>query len=122
MKMKMKMSWKGCNASVLQVVGDDLLMSNPKCIEKVIGELTCNALLLKEIMVLPTGANSLEEAMQMGLETYHYLKVNQIGTVIEAIEAVKLAKYVNWGIVVPHRCGETVDSFIADLIVGLATC
>ncbi|KAF6137863.1 hypothetical protein GIB67_022006, partial [Kingdonia uniflora] len=74
-KMKMKRSWKGCNASVLKVVGDDLLMSNPKRIEKAIGKLTCNALLLKEIMVLPTGANSFEEAMQIGSETYHYLKV-----------------------------------------------
>ncbi|KAF6143844.1 hypothetical protein GIB67_000232 [Kingdonia uniflora] len=73
--MKMKRSWKGCNASVLKVVGDDLLMSNPKRIEKAIGKLTCNALLLKEIMVLPTGANSFEEAMQIGSETYHYLKV-----------------------------------------------
>ncbi|KAF6135057.1 hypothetical protein GIB67_014106 [Kingdonia uniflora] len=182
-KMKMKMSWKGCNASVLQVVRDDLLMSNPKCIEKAIGELTCNTLLLKEIMVLPNGVNSFEEAMQMDSETYHYLKavifekygasgcnvgedggfapnissfmegfdlvvgdellmpnpkrikksiskltynalllkVDQIGTVTEAIEAVKLAKYANWGIVVSHRCGETVDSFIADLAIGLAT-
>ncbi|KAF6142386.1 hypothetical protein GIB67_033813 [Kingdonia uniflora] len=49
-------------------------MSNLKCIEKAIGKLTYNALLFKEIMVLPTGANSFEEAMQMGSETYHYLK------------------------------------------------
>ncbi|PON70864.1 Enolase [Parasponia andersonii] len=77
-----------------QVVGDDLLMSNPKRIERAINESTCNALLLK---------------------------INQIGTVTEAIEVVKLAKDANWGVVASHRCGETEDSFIADLSVGLAT-
>ncbi|KAF6158181.1 hypothetical protein GIB67_014975 [Kingdonia uniflora] len=81
--------------SVLQVVGDDLLIENPKRIKKAIDELTCNALLLK---------------------------VNQIGTITEAIEDVKLAKYANWGIVVSHRCGKTVNSFIANLAVSLATC
>ncbi|OVA15544.1 Enolase [Macleaya cordata] len=79
---------------ICQVVGDDLLMSNPKRIEKAIDEFTCNALLLK---------------------------VNQIGTVTEAIEAVKLAKDASWGVVTSHRCGETEDSFIADLAVGLST-
>lgn len=79
---------------VCQVVGDDLLMSNPKRIEKAIQESACNALLLK---------------------------VNQIGTVTEAIEVVKLAKDGHWGVVVSHRCGETEDSFIADLSVGLST-
>ncbi|XP_024026742.1 cytosolic enolase 3 [Morus notabilis] len=77
-----------------QVVGDDLLMSNPKRIERAIKESTCNALLLK---------------------------INQIGTVTEAIEVVKLAKDAHWGVVTSHRCGETEDSFIADLSVGLAT-
>ncbi|OAY80083.1 Cytosolic enolase 3 [Ananas comosus] len=75
-----------------QVVGDDLLMSNPKRIERAINEYTCNALLLK---------------------------VNQVGTVTEAIEVVKQAKDANWGVMVSHRCGETDDSFIADLAVGL---
>ncbi|XP_010262726.1 PREDICTED: cytosolic enolase 3 isoform X2 [Nelumbo nucifera] len=79
---------------ICQVVGDDLLMSNPKRIERAINESTCNALLLK---------------------------VDQIGTVTEVIEAVKLAKDANWGVVTSHRCGETEDSFIADLAVGLAT-
>jgi enolase len=41
--------------------------------------------------------------------------------VTEAIEVVKLAKDANWGVVTSHRCGETEDSFIADLSVGLAT-
>ncbi|XP_059430766.1 cytosolic enolase 3-like [Corylus avellana] len=79
---------------ICQVVGDGLLMSNPKRIQRAIQELACNALLLK---------------------------VNQIGTVTEAIEVVKLAKDANWGVVTSHRCGETEDSFIADLSVGLAT-
>lgn len=77
-----------------QVVGDDLLMSNPKRIDRAIHESTCNALLLK---------------------------VNQIGTVTEAIDVVKQAKDANWAVVTSHRCGETDDSFIADLSVGLAT-
>ncbi|KAF7121102.1 hypothetical protein RHSIM_Rhsim13G0074400 [Rhododendron simsii] len=79
---------------ICQVVGGDLLTSNPKRIEKAIQESACNALLLK---------------------------VNQIGTVTEAIEVVKLAKDEHWGVVVSHRCGETEDSFIADLSVGLST-
>ncbi|GAV74491.1 LOW QUALITY PROTEIN: Enolase_C domain-containing protein/Enolase_N domain-containing protein, partial [Cephalotus follicularis] len=78
---------------ICQVVGDNLLMSNPKRIEA-IHESACNALLLK---------------------------VNQIGTVTEAIEVVKLAKDAHWGVVTSHRRGETEDSFIADLSVGLAT-
>ncbi|XP_060175277.1 cytosolic enolase 3 [Lycium barbarum] len=77
-----------------QVVGDDLLMSNPKQIERAIEENACNALLLK---------------------------VNQIGTVTEAIEVVKMAKDAQWGVVISQRSGETDDSFIADLSVGLAT-
>lgn len=79
---------------ICQVVGDKLLMSNSERIGKAIRESTCNALLLK---------------------------VNQIGTVTEAIEVVKLAKDANWGVITSHRCGETEDSFIADLSVGLAT-
>ncbi|XP_074290206.1 cytosolic enolase 3 [Silene latifolia] len=77
-----------------QVVGDGLLMSNPKRIEKAIQESTCNALLLK---------------------------IDQIGTVTEAIEAVKMAKKAQWGVLVSHRSGETEDTFIADLSVGLST-
>ncbi|XP_073101017.1 cytosolic enolase 3 isoform X1 [Elaeis guineensis] len=79
---------------ICQVVGDDLLMSNPKRIERAIHESTCNALLLK---------------------------VNQVGTVTEAIEVVKQAKTAHWGVIISHRSGETEDSFIADLAVGLAT-
>ncbi|KAL4571113.1 hypothetical protein LXL04_017864 [Taraxacum kok-saghyz] len=79
---------------ICQVVGDELLMSNPKRIERAIQENACNALVLK---------------------------VNQLGTVTEAIEVVKTAKDANWGVVISQRSGETDDSFLADLSVGLAT-
>ncbi|CAN6696084.1 unnamed protein product [Malus baccata var. baccata] len=79
---------------ICQVVGDDLITSNPKRIKRAIEESTCNALLVK---------------------------INQIGTVTEAIEVMKLAKDAHWGVVMSHRCGETEDSFIADLAVGLST-
>ncbi|CAH1423610.1 unnamed protein product [Lactuca virosa] len=79
---------------ICQVVGDGLLMSNSKRIERAIHERACNALLLK---------------------------VNQIGTVTEAIEVVKMAKDAEWGVVISQRSGETDDFFIADLAVGLAT-
>lgn len=49
------------------------------------------------------------------------MQVNQIGTVTEAIEVVKLAKDSQWAVVASHRCGETDDAFLADLSVGLST-
>ena len=49
------------------------------------------------------------------------LQVNQIGTVSEAIEACRTAQDAGWGVQVSHRSGETEDSFIADLVVGLGT-
>ena len=76
-----------------QVVGDDLLVTNPKRVARAIEEKTCNALLLK---------------------------VNQIGSLTEAIEAVTMAKKAQWGVMASHRSGETEDSFIADLAVGLS--
>jgi len=78
----------------VQVVGDDLLVTNPTRVKKAIDEKACNALLLK---------------------------VNQIGSVTEAIEAVNMAKSAGWGVMTSHRSGETEDSFIADLAVGLKT-
>jgi len=80
--------------SDIQVVGDDLLCTNPEKIKKAIELKACNALLLK---------------------------VNQIGSISESIEAVKLAKKAGWGVMTSHRSGETEDSFIADLAVGLCT-
>lgn len=78
----------------VQIVGDDLLVTNPKRVEKAINQKTCNALLLK---------------------------VNQIGSVTESIEAVKMSKRAGWGVMASHRSGETEDTFIADLSVGLST-
>merc|ERR1712131_209022 len=77
-----------------QVVGDDLLVTNPTRIQTGIDKKACNALLLK---------------------------VNQIGTLTESIQAAKMSLKENWGVMVSHRSGETEDSFIADLVVGLQT-
>eukprot|EP00879_Flechtneria_rotunda_P000391 GHRR01000484.1.p1 GENE.GHRR01000484.1~~GHRR01000484.1.p1 ORF type:complete len:535 (+),score=162.05 GHRR01000484.1:156-1607(+) len=88
-------NWKAATAELsCQIVGDDLLVTNPKRIKDAIEEKAANALLLK---------------------------VNQIGTVSESIEAVKLAKSAGWGVMTSHRSGETEDTFIADLAVGLST-
>ena len=76
----------------LQIVGDDLLVTNAERIKKAINLSAANALLLK---------------------------VNQIGTISEAIDAFKLADKNKWNTVVSHRSGETEDTFIADLAVGL---
>ena len=78
----------------VQIVGDDLLVTNPTRVAKAIKEKTCNALLLK---------------------------VNQIGSVTESIEAVRMSKQAGWGVMTSHRSGETEDTFIADLAVGLST-
>ncbi|CAN1267239.1 ENO1, partial [Linum perenne] len=78
----------------VQIVGDDLLVTNPTRVSKAIKEKSCNALLLK---------------------------VNQIGSVTESIEAVKMSKQAGWGVMASHRSGETEDTFIADLSVGLST-
>ena len=78
----------------VQVVGDDLLVTNVERIKEASTKKACNALLLK---------------------------VNQIGTVTESINAVKLAKQNGWGVMTSHRSGETEDNYIADLAVGLCT-
>jgi enolase len=49
------------------------------------------------------------------------LQVNQIGSVTESIEAANLSRKNGWGVMVSHRSGETEDTFIADLVVGLST-
>lgn len=76
----------------IQIVGDDVLVTNPKRIIKAINLKACNALLLK---------------------------LNQIGTVTESIKAANEAFKSNWSVVVSHRSGETEDSFIADVVVGI---
>jgi enolase len=77
-----------------QVVGDDLTVTNVTRVKRAIDDKSCNALLLK---------------------------VNQIGTMTEAIDAVKLCKVNDWGVMCSHRSGETEDTTIADLAVGLCT-
>ena len=88
-------NWVKLNSKLgkkVQIVGDDLLVTNVRRIKKAIELKACNTLLLK---------------------------VNQIGSVSEAIEAFKLAKKAKWKVMVSHRSGETEDSFIADLAVGV---
>lgn len=75
-----------------QLVGDDLTVTNPKRIKKAIELKACNALLLK---------------------------VNQIGTLTESIQAAKDSYAAGWGVMVSHRSGETEDVTIADIVVGL---
>jgi len=75
-----------------QIVGDDLLCTNPARIRIAAEKKSCNALLLK---------------------------VNQIGTLSEAIASAKLAEGHGWKVMVSHRSGETEDTFIADLAVAL---
>ncbi len=74
------------------VVGDDLLVTNVKRIQLAIDRQAVNSVLIK---------------------------LNQIGTVTETIEAIELTKKQNWKPFVSHRSGETTDTFIADLAVGL---
>ncbi|KAI9693655.1 MAG: hypothetical protein M1822_002926 [Bathelium mastoideum] len=78
--------------SDFQIVGDDLTVTNPAFIKKAIELKSCNALLLK---------------------------VNQIGTITEAIQAAKDAFGAGWGVMVSHRSGETEDVTIADIVVGI---
>jgi enolase len=76
-----------------QVVTDDLTVSNPEIVRRAIEARAGNALLLK---------------------------VNQIGTITEAIEAARIANDAGWAVVVSHRSGETGDTFISDLSVALS--
>jgi len=82
------------NSEAFQVVGDDLTVTNIDKIERAIEEKSCTCLLLK---------------------------VNQIGSISESIAAVTKAKQAGWGVMTSHRSGETEDTYIADLAVGLCT-
>jgi len=90
--------WQGFESIVRQlgkkiiVVGDDLTTTNIKKIKEAHSKLACNGVILK---------------------------LNQIGTVSETIEASNMAKSFGWKTIVSHRSGETMDNFIADLSVGL---
>jgi enolase len=76
----------------IQIVGDDLLVTNVERIKKAIKLDACNALLLK---------------------------LNQIGTVTESLDAFRLARDAGWNVIVSHRSGSTEETFFADLVVGL---
>lgn len=86
-------SWSSLTDRVrnLQLVGDDLLVTNTERLERAIGERAGNAILIKP---------------------------NQIGTLIETIRAIELAKENNWNTIVSHRSGETEDVTIAHLAIG----
>jgi len=75
----------------VQLVGDDLFVTNPSILKQGIAKKIANAILIK---------------------------VNQIGTLTETLEAITLAKKAKYGVVVSHRSGETEDTFIADLAVA----
>ena len=68
-----------------------------------------------------TNVSRIEEAITKKACNALLLKVNQIGSVTESINAVKLAKQSGWGVMTSHRSGETEDNYIADLAVGLCT-
>ncbi|KAK1317442.1 hypothetical protein QJS10_CPA05g01958 [Acorus calamus] len=108
-------SWASLQSSVdIQLVGDDLLVTNPKRIAEAIEKKACNALLLKA---------SFFNHFILIARIMLWLKiiVNQIGTVTESIQAALDSKAAGWGVMVSHRSGETEDNFIADLSVGLAS-
>jgi enolase len=78
----------------LQLVGDDLLVTNTRRLERAISERAANSILVK---------------------------LNQIGTLTETIEAVDMARRAGWTAIISHRSGETEDTTIADLVVALNT-
>ncbi len=89
--------WRQLHARIgerVQLVGDDLLVTNVKRIERAIEQRACNALLCK---------------------------VNQIGTLTESIAAIEMSHRAGWAAVVSHRSGETEDDTIADLVVAFNT-
>ncbi|MBT3336341.1 MAG: phosphopyruvate hydratase [Anaerolineae bacterium] len=89
--------WQAMTAELghmLQIVGDDLLVTNPERVQRGIDEKAANSLLVK---------------------------VNQIGSLTETIQAVELCQRAGWTAVASHRSGETEDATIADLAVALNT-
>ena len=78
----------------IQIVGDDLFVTNTERLKRGIDEKSANAILIK---------------------------LNQIGTVTETIDAIEMAKRAGFTAVVSHRSGETEDSFIADFVVAMNT-
>ena len=76
----------------IQIVGDDLFVTNPVFIQRGIAEKAANAVLIK---------------------------LNQIGTVSETVQAIALCRKAGWGYVISHRSGETEDTFMADFAVAM---
>ena len=76
----------------MQLVGDDLFVTNPAIIQQGIQKAIANAVLVK---------------------------VNQVGTLTETMQAIELAKRAGYGTVISHRSGETEDTFVADLAVAV---
>lgn len=76
----------------VRVVGDDFLVTNPERVRQAIRQKACNTVLVKP---------------------------NQIGTITETIQVIKLARQAGWEVVISHRSGETTDSFVADLAVAV---
>lgn len=79
----------------VQIVGDDIFVTNTRFIARGVAEKAANAVLMK---------------------------LNQIGTVTETVEAIRLCRDAGWGFVVSHRSGETEDAFIADFTVAMDGC
>lgn len=77
--------------SAIQIVGDDIFVTNPKIFEK---------------------------GIERGIGNSILIKLNQIGTVTETLDAIDMAKLAGYTTVISHRSGETEDTFIADLAVG----
>jgi len=89
--------WKLLNKTLghkIELVGDDIFVTNVHRISRGIKENVANAVLIK---------------------------LNQIGTLTETVEAIKMARKAGWGAMVSHRSGETIDSFIADFTVAMGT-
>lgn len=87
--------WQHLNRELgqtVQILADDLLVTNPERIRRAIGEQSCNAVLIK---------------------------LNQIGTVSETLDAIRMTQQAGWAPVVSHRSGETEDTTIADLAVAV---
>jgi enolase len=80
------------NKKAIQLVGDDIFVTNPKIFARGISEKVANAILIK---------------------------LNQIGSVTETVEAVEMARKANYASIVSHRSGETEDTFLADFVVGM---
>lgn len=90
-------SWKSIYSELsgtALIVGDDILVTNPKRIKKAIDEKACNGAVIKP---------------------------NQIGTISETLQVVKMARDAGWKLITSHRSGETNDTFIADFAVGIAS-